>query len=483
MDVKRKLLTGSFWIALSEVLKAIAELSSSIVAARVLDPADIGLMGVVMLTVAILEWFSVTGFDQALVQKQKDVTPFLNVAWTWHVLRGAGLAVILAIAAPFVAEFYAQPALKYLIWVSTAHMIMNGLQNIGVVFFSRDLDFKTICLVNALRAFAHAGIAIPAVVIRQDVWGLMIGLVAATAVNLAVSYIVHPYRPKFEWNTDRFKELFSYGRWITGLSFILFIITQGDDIFVSKYLGVTALAFYQLAYNLSNLPATKITHVISRVSFPAYSRLQHDPEQLRESFIGVMRTTVLMSAPLAVGIWLVVPGIVEHIIGAKWQPIIPLVQILVISAFIRSIAALAGALFQACDRPDLDFKMNLPRFFAVVGLIWPFTAWWGLEGACWVVVIAIATTMPVFFYGVHKLVRLTLVDVLRVNAMAAVCASLLAAAFFGVEATGASSLIGGLPGFVIQVLGALSAWAVAMWILGKFTPMNIFAEIRTLIGR
>ena len=91
-DANRTLLTGSFWITVSEVLKGAAELSSSIVAARVLAPHDLGLMGIVLLTVAILESFSRTGFDQALVQKQDEVEPFLTshgrgtccVAWDWR---------------------------------------------------------------------------------------------------------------------------------------------------------------------------------------------------------------------------------------------------------------------------------------------------------------------------------------------------------------------------------------------------------------
>jgi lipopolysaccharide exporter len=480
-STNRTLLSGSFWISLSEILKGAAELGSAIVAARVLAPHDLGLMGIVLLTIAILESFSRTGFDQALVQKQDAIEPYLNVAWTWHVLRGIGLATLLAVAAPFVASWYGEPVLQYLIWVACAHVLLQGAQNIGTVFFSRDLDFRTICLVNALRAFAHAGVAIPAVIYYRNVWGLIIGLVAAAAVGTVVSYIVHPYRPRFEWNWPKARELVTFGRWITGLSVMLFVITQGDDIFVSKYLGPAALAFYQLAYSISNLPATKITHVISKVSFPTYSRLQNDKDALREAFYGVMRTTVLLSAPLGVAIWMVVPGIVEHVIGPKWEPIIVLVRILVLSAFVRSIAALGGALFQACGRPDLDFKMNVPRFVVVVGLIYPFTARWGLEGASWVVFLAISTTLPVWFYGVRKLVGLTLLDVVRANLLALIGSIVLALCFYAAEVSVAGIGLASVWVFVAHVLLALGGWAAVMWLLGRLTPLDLFSEVRRLI--
>jgi lipopolysaccharide exporter len=106
--------------------------------------------------------------------------------------------------------------------------------------------------------------------------------------------------------------------------------TQGDDIFVSKYLGLTALAFYQLAYNITNFPATNITHVISRVSFPIYSRLQNDPAELRAAFMKVMKNTVLAAGLVSVVIWAGIPLVVDYVIGKQWAPIVPLVRILVV---------------------------------------------------------------------------------------------------------------------------------------------------------
>lgn len=483
-DVKKTLVSGSFWIAVSEVLKALAELSSSVIAARVLAPEDFGLMGAVLLTIAVLENFSRTGFDQALIQKQDAVEPYLNVAWTWHVVRGLGLAAVLAAAAVPVSLFFEQPELRYLIWAMTLQVVFQGFQNIGLVFFSRDLNFKTICVVNGLQAFASAGVAIPAVLYFQNVWGLVVGLIAGAAVTTLVSFMAQPFRPKLAWDAARFKELTRYGRWITGLSFIGFVVTQGDDIFVSKSLGLAALAFYQLAYSISNLPATKVTHVISRVSFPTYARLQHDPAALREAFMGVTRSTMLLSTPVTVFIGLVAPGIVAHVLGQKWAPILPLVNILLISAWVRSFAALGGALFQACNRPDIDFKMNVPRFLAMVSLIWPMTAWYGLEGASWVVVIAIAACLPVWFYGVHKLTGMTPFQAVTLNAPGLVAAVVLFAGWHLV-ATPVEAMVGqGMLGFVVVILGSLLVWLAALRVIGRWMPsVDVYRQLRTLAGR
>lgn len=480
-DYRRTLVTGSFWIALSEVLKAVAELSSSVIAARILAPSDFGLMGAVLLTIAVLENFSKTGFDQALIQKQESVEPYLNVAWTWHVLRGCGLALALALLAPLIADWYDEPSLKWLIWATTLQVVVQGFQNVGMLFFSRELNFKKICFVNVLQATASAGVAIPAILYFQNVWGLVWGLVASGVVTTVVSFLVHPWRPSFEWDYKRFSNLTKFGKWITGLSVIGFLVTQGDDIFISKFVGLEALAFYQLAYSISNLPATKITHVISRVSFPTYSRLQEQPDELKAVFVGVMRTTLLISAPLSVTIYLVGPGIVEHIIGAKWSPILPLIEILVVAAFVRSFAALGGALFQACDRPDLDFKMNLPRFIILCILLWPLTEHWGLEGACLGVLLSICGCLPVWFYGVNKLSGLTVWQTLKLNWPAFVLALglfivwlFVGKLFEGVEPS--------FWAFLTQVASTLLIWLLSTRVVGRVSPeMDVVTLLKSIL--
>lgn len=475
-SASQKLLSGSAWITVSEVISGVSSLARSIIAARILAPADFGLMGIVLLTISILEALSKTGFKNALIQRAENVDELLDVAWTWHVVRGLALGGLVVAASPFLADWYGKPVLFPLLAVSAAYVVLQGIQNIGTVFFSRDLDFKKVCLINSLRAFISLGIYIPAIFIMENVWALLIGFIGGALVGVVISYIAHPYRPSFEWNWTKAKQLLNFGKWITGLSVVGFITTEGDDVFVSKYLGATALGFYRLAYEVSNWPATKVTHVISKVSFPTYSRLQDDEEALRAAFKGVMRSTLLISGAVTVIIWFMAPYLVNLIIGEKWEPIIPLIQILVIAGLVRSVAALGGALFQASNRPDLDFKMNLPRLVVIVTLIWPFSARWGLEGACLVVLLAISSTLPVWFYGLNKIAGLRFLDVIRVNGLALVSSAVLGGALFGLR-----TLLGpGWGGFIGTLLGSLAIWLAAMWVIGKISPLDFYGEIKKL---
>ncbi len=473
---RRALVTGTVWSTGGEALAAIAELARQIVAARVLAPGDMGLMGIVLLQMAVLDALTKTGFEQALVQRTEGAEPLYDVAWTWQACRGLLLGGALALVSPLIARVYGEPALVPLMVAGSLHVALQGVHNIALVGFSRELDFRTLFWMNVLRAAAHAGVAIPAIVLLKNVWGLVIGLVAGTVVSAVASYVVHPYRPKLDFSLARAKKLASFGKWITLLTIMVFLIVQGDDLFVSRYLGKVALAFYVLAYDVSNLPTTKISHVLARVAFPAYARLQHDKESLRGAFVDVMRATMLLAAPVAVAIYFVMPHVVAHVIGEKWAPVVPIVRVLVASSVVRAFAALAGPLFQAVGRPDLDFKMNLPRFLVMLLLIWPACARFELVGAAWVVFVAICTTVPVWLHGVRRLLELSPAQVLGHNALAAVSAGILGLAFFGAGLVLAGDALRDLASVVL----AFGLWLAAMAVLEKLTPWKLYSEAARL---
>lgn len=476
LRVDKVLLSGSFWTAIGEVIGGAATLCGSILAARVLSPRDFGLMGTTMLTLSVLEHFSQTGFDSALVQRSSNIESYLDIAWTWHVMRGVFITLVLCAIAPLLSRFYGEPMLFPLIIVCSLSVALAGAGNIGQIYFTRKLDFRTLFWIKAAHSLLRLCIFIPAILIFRNVWALAAGHLGGAILGLVISYASHPYRPRLRWDPAKLRELITYGKWLSGLAMIGFVITKGDDVFVSKYLSISALGAYQLAYDLSNMPATNITHVLGRIGFPTYARLADDKEELQKAFIKIMRATLLISGPVSALIYIAIPDIVSHIIGSQWTNVIPLVRILVISGLVRSFAALAGPLFQAAARPDFDFKMNLPRFFCTVLLIWPFCAHFGLEGACWVVLIAIGTTLPTWFYGVKLLNGLRPADVLRHNGLPLLATVLFAASYYGVRSrfsTDVASAVGGL-------LGGLSLWLAALFALGRFTRFKFYAEIERL---
>ncbi|MDR9768945.1 MOP flippase family protein [Acetomicrobium sp.] len=369
-----------------------------IILARMLAPNDFGLMGIALLAMACLETFSQTGFQQALIQKKEMTEEYLDVAWTFMLIRNIVLFILLFIAAPYIASFFAAPRVTSIVRVIGASLLLGGIggiggfANIGVLCFQRELEFNKQFFYRLTGALADFIISIGAAVVLKSVWALVIGLLTGNIVKLFVGYMVHPYRPRLNFDLNKARELFGFGKWILASSILVFLVTQGDDIFVGKLLGATILGFYQIAYKLSNAPATEITHVISQVAFPAYSKLQDNTESLGNAYLKTLQLVAFVSIPLAGGIFVLAPDFVHIFLGEKWVSIVSVMQILALAGLVRSIQATTGPLFQAIGKPKIDTQWQVIRLLVLAISVYPLTVLWGVLGTAIAVLVSIFTT-------------------------------------------------------------------------------------------
>ena len=396
--LSQKVVKGGFWVFFLRIVNRGFSLVRLVILARILSPNDFGLMGIALLTMSTLETFSQTGFQQALIQKKEDIESYLNSAWTVLILRGFILFIILYFIAPYAAIFFNTPEAKPIIRVIGFSILFQAFTNIGITYFKKELEFNKEFIYQFAGTLADFIVAVSAVLILRNVWALVFGLLAGNIARCFVSYLIHPYRPHLSKDLGRAKELFGFGKWIMGSSIIIFLITQGDDIFVGKILGTTALGFYQLAYRISNMPATEITHVISQVTFPAYSKLQDNIPKLREAYLKVLQVTAFLSFPIAGLIFVLAPDFTKIFLGEKWMPMVPVMMVLVLWGTIRSIGVHHGSVLQAVGRPDILTKLNIIKLAILVILIYPLSIKWGITGTSLAVTISAVFITPIALY-------------------------------------------------------------------------------------
>jgi len=385
-SLSKRVVRGGIWVFAMRIANRSLGFIRTIILARLLAPHDFGLFGIAMLTIATLETFSQTGFQAALVQKKKNVEPYLDTAWTISAIRGIILFLILFSSAPLIANFFDSAQATLIIKVIAVSTLLSGFRNIGIIFFQKELEFNKQFLYEISATLVDLTVAIILAFMLRNVWALVWGGLAANFVRVFMSYIIHPYRPRIKFEKEKFQELFAFGKWVLGSSILVFLITQGDDIFVGKMLGVTALGLYQMAYLISNLPATEITHVISQVTFPAYSKLQDDLPKLREAYLKILQLTTFISIPFAGGIFIFAPEFTKIFLGDKWMPMVPAIQVLVLAGLLRSISATTGSVFQAVGKPEIVTKWQPVRLLVLAAVIYPFTLQWGILGTSLAVV-------------------------------------------------------------------------------------------------
>lgn len=385
--LSQRVVKSGFWVFFLRIFNEGFSLLRLIILARILSPNDFGLMGIALLTMSILETFSETGFQQALIRKREDIKSYLDSAWTFLILRGFVLFVILYFIAPYAAVFFNTPEAKPIIRVIGFSILFQAFTNIGITYFKKELEFNKEFIYQLTGTLADFIVAISAVLILRNVWALVLGLLAGNITRCFVSYLIHPYRPRLNFALEKVKELFGFGKWILGSSVLIFLITQGDDILVGKLLGTTALGFYQLAYRISNLPATEITHVISQVTFPAYSKLQDNIPKLREAYLKVLQITAFLSFPIAGLIFVLTPDFTRIFLGEKWMPMVPAMMVLCIFGVTRSIGATMGPILYSTGKPKIQTKVSGIQLIAMAMIIYPLTIRWGILGTSLAVVI------------------------------------------------------------------------------------------------
>ncbi|TFG44262.1 MAG: lipopolysaccharide biosynthesis protein [Bacteroidia bacterium] len=413
-NLSQRAVKSGVWVFLLRVVQQLFSLARLVILARILAPHDFGLMGIALLSMATLETFSQTGFQQALIQKKHDIKPYLDSAWTFLIMRGIILFAILYLIAPYAATFFDAPEAKPIIQVIGLSVIFQAFTNIGVIHFQKELEFNKQFVYQLSGTLIDFVVAIVAVLILGNVWALVFGLLAGKAAMLVVSYLIHPYRPHLRFDIGKAKELFGYGKWILGSSVLVFLVTQGDDILVGKLVGVTALGFYQMAYVISNLPATQITHVISQITFPLYSKIQDDIPVLRSTYLKILQLTAFISIPLACFIFVLSSDFTMIFLGEKWMPMVPAMQLLAFAGMVRSIAATGGPIFHAVGKPKIDTMMQIIRLFILAILIYPLTINWGIFGASVAVFLSTFISSFGFILAVMKIIKCRLNDYLKI---------------------------------------------------------------------
>ncbi len=396
----KRVAAGAAWMVFQRVAVRAIGLISTIVLARLLVPEDFGIIALATGMFSALDALLELGFDMALIQNQSDGRARYNTAWTLGVLRGVVAAIILlAVAYPTAVLYEDQRLVMVMAWLAVV-AVVNGLQNIGVVEFRKELQFDREFQLLVWSKVAGFVVTVTLAWVWRDYRALIAGIVVSKAAVTAMTYVMHPYRPS--WSLKGARGFLHFSKWLALNNTVVVIRTRLDTFIVGKIAGTEALGFYAVGYEISNLTTTELISPISRVLFPSFSKIAGDVKRLARSFIDSLAAMAFLAVPVAVGIALTAPHLVTLFLGPRWMTIVPLIQILTIAGLLNLASANSGALYLALGRPDLIVWRNLPSIVVLIpGLIWGVRAY-GIEGAAWALVASAAVNFVANYWLVRR---------------------------------------------------------------------------------
>jgi PST family polysaccharide transporter/lipopolysaccharide exporter len=230
----------------------------------------------------------------------------------------------------------------------------------------------------------------------RSVWALVIGFVVSSGVKTVLSYTLIAGRPRFQLDGKITRELFRYGRFITGASILTFLATEIDTIAIAKLTTATQLGYYTVAFTLATFPAAHVAFVISNVMFSVFSKIQDDSRMLRKTFLQLLNVVASLIIPVVAGMAAAADEIIGTLYGETWSGSIIPFQYLCLTGALQALVTAFSYVLSAIGRPEVSLRIAVVRL-TVIGLaIVPAIKTGGITGAA--IAMGIATTVA-FIYG------------------------------------------------------------------------------------
>jgi len=469
-----RVIKSGFWVFALRVSYLVLYFARIVILARILGPLDFGSMGIALLVMSILEAFTQTGTLHALIQKKEDIRPYLDPAWTISVLRGAILGGVIFAAAPFAARFFTAPDVVPIIRGYGLALVIGGLINTGVVEFQKNLEFHRQALYNFGGNVTNFVVVVVAALLLRSVWAFVLADIAHRIALVFLSFRLHPYRPKWSWQPDKMRELFKFGRWVSGSSAIQFLSTQGDDIFVGKVLGTASLGFYQMAYRISNTPTTEVSGVIGQVMFPTYAKLQDNRLRLKEAYFKTFQIMIAPAFMLIAILFALGPDIIRVMLGEKWLPMVPAMQILALAGAARAVTVTIGDLFFGIGRPRIQTGWEFVRLVVMAALLIPLTNAYGLPGAAAAVLVSLVVPLVGFAWHLRGAIGSGRFEFLRYLFVPAASGAAMGAAAAGLRAV----LGGGIAGLLTAGTAGILVFFASHFLLERMLEYRMIVFFR-----
>lgn len=385
---KRSLKAG-LWLGSYRFYARFINLLKTPVLTRIFLPAELGVFGIVSIALNLLETFSETGIEQALIHQKKISKTMISTAWFINLVRSILVSLLLYLTAPLFAYYFKTPQAETMIQVISVTPILRSLRNPSMIFAKRNLQFGRETLMLVAGSTTEVIVTLVISLMYQTVWALVWAIFAAAFVELLVSYLVFrkPVFAKPSWLET--KKLASFGKWVWSSSALSFLANQGDDVIVGKVLGTGPLALYQYAYKVASLPATQIAGTVSQITFPAFATIQKDQVRLKRALKKSLLFVTFTTVPILLVVFLFPRQIVGIVFGENWLEAAPALRILSLYGIIRSYANTLGPLAVALGKPQFITYNGVIHTVILFVLIIPLSLQYGIVGASSATLIAI----------------------------------------------------------------------------------------------
>lgn len=462
---------ATWWSALEITARYGVQFVVMIVLARLLTPADFGLIAMLLVFTTFAALLVDAGFGTALVQRQQTTDNDETTVFLTSLCMAVVLAAILWMAAPAIAVFYSQPTLTPLTRLLLFVLPLSALAAVPDALLTQRLDFRARASAEIIASLCSGVLAVALAWQGFGVWSLAWQAIAAIGMRALLLWLFSGWRPRGRFDTSSFRGLFRFGGYMLMANLLNTFSIRLQSLLIGRMFDSRALGYYTLAQNTEQAPAQFMSGVLNRVGLPVLSTVADQPAKLIGALRLSLRVAIFVFVPCMVGIAVVAHSLIIVLYGSRWTPAASLLSVLAIAGMFWPLHVLNLAAIGALGRSDLVFKLEIIKRVVSIPLI-VAGSFYGVLAVAWAVLVSSVFGVIVNTWYSHKLLNYGVLAQLRDQS-----ATLLLSAIAAAVAWLASHWIAHAPlALAVAVLAAATAYLGGA-ALGKIVAWRELLEV------
>lgn len=330
---KRALISGALWnVGTRWMIKGLG-FANTVIVARLLLPADYGIVAMAMLVVGLIQAMLDFSAATALLRKGAVTPAEINSAWTLRLVEGCGVGLLLLAAAYPSALYFKEPRVEAVMWVLAACLAISGASNIGFTLaqkeFNFPLEFRHNLVCKSLGVIATIGAAFA----LHDYRALVIGVATGYTSGCLMSYVMHPYRPR--WDTSKIHEIWVVTKWLMLAGVAGFFLRKSDELIAARIGTTGEFGLYNVGADLGQLPTGELGPAMLRAFLPVLSSIQDDVARTNQAVLKTLSAVNTITLPIGLGFAAVALPATTLLLGTRWTEAAPLVALFALAGAIQ----------------------------------------------------------------------------------------------------------------------------------------------------
>jgi O-antigen/teichoic acid export membrane protein len=358
-SLQRRVTRGLTWTVVETWGRQGLNLVVFVILARLLTPLDFGLVALATVFVALAQLLVDQGLGDALIQRREITREHIDTAFWAAVATGLLLTLIGLLIAEPVATALEQPRLAAILQVLSLSFVLGAFTSIQIALMRRAFEFRALALRAVGAALGGGAIGIGMAAAGLGAWALVGQQLASAAISVLLLWWVSPWRPGLRFSRAHFRDLFRFGLNVVGSDTLSFVSRNVDNLLIGVVLGPVPLGYYAVAYRILAVTQALLVNVARKIAFPAFSRLQGDPQRLRRAYYRLTRSMSVLIMPGYIALAIAAPELIVSLFGSTWEESGPVAAVLFLIGPVLTVQAFAASLLNAAGHPEVVLRFRL----------------------------------------------------------------------------------------------------------------------------